>query len=207
MLVDHWIDVHGHVFPPMTADEGAEITRRPREVCWCIKEPVHWNPAPTLAYMDRTGIQMQMQSYVPPDVNKLREANDYGAGVIREHPDRFGLLGALPMGRTADDHSGQGRLWVGLRRALHDRRDHGREYRGLAGLRGFERRTDSRDRPERAQSVPQGGRPYRRSAGAMHSASGSRRLGRAFQPVRGCWEGAPSSQHISKDFYYGEHHD
>ena len=46
--------------------------------------------------MDRTGIQMQMLSYVPPDMAKLREANDYGAQLVREHPGRFGLLAALP---------------------------------------------------------------------------------------------------------------
>jgi len=64
--------------------------------CWCIEELVSWDPAATLAYMDRTGIQMQMLSYVPPDVAKLREANDYGAQLVREHPGRFGLLAALP---------------------------------------------------------------------------------------------------------------
>jgi predicted TIM-barrel fold metal-dependent hydrolase len=118
MLVDHWIDIHGHFFPPMTADEGAEIALLLRQACWCIDEPVHWDPAATLAYMDRTGIQMQMLSYVPPDVTKLRAANDYGAALVRKHPDRFGLLAALPtqdaelclaeIGRIAEELSADG---------------------------------------------------------------------------------------------------
>ena len=96
MLVDHWIEIHGHFFLPARPEAQEEIARQLRQACWCINEPVGWDPATTLAYMDRTGIQMQMLSYVPPDVAKLREANDYGAGLVREHPDRFGLLAALP---------------------------------------------------------------------------------------------------------------
>ncbi len=96
MLVDHWIDIHGHFFPPAPLAAQQEIARQLRQACWCIEEPVSWDPATTLAYMDRTGIQMQMLSYVPPDVAKLRETNDYGAQLVREHPGRFGLLAALP---------------------------------------------------------------------------------------------------------------
>ena len=96
MLVDQWIDIHGHFFPPATLEERETITRQLRAACWCIEEPVSWDAASTLAYMDRTGIQMQMLSYVPPDAAKLRAANDYGAQLVGEHPDRFGLLAALP---------------------------------------------------------------------------------------------------------------
>lgn len=96
MLVDHWIDIHGHFFPPAPLEVREELTRQLRKACWCIEEPVSWDPASTLAYMDRTSIQMQMLSYVPPDAAKLREANHYGAHLVREHPDRFGLLAALP---------------------------------------------------------------------------------------------------------------
>lgn len=96
MLVDHWIDVHGHFFPPMTEEQGASIASGLRDACWCIDQPVRWDPISTLAYMDRTGIQMQMLSFVPPNVKMLHRANDYGAMLVGDYPDRFGLLAALP---------------------------------------------------------------------------------------------------------------
>lgn len=96
MLVDGWIDIHGHFFPPMSPDELSEIASGLRQNCWHIDHLDQWTPEATLAYMDRTGIRMQMLSYVPSDATKLRRANDYGAGLVKEHPDRFGLLAALP---------------------------------------------------------------------------------------------------------------
>lgn len=96
MLVDGWIDVHGHFFPPMTGDEEQEMLRGLRDACWVVDEPVRWSAASTLAYLDRTGIQLQMLSYLPPNAAKLRAANDFGARTMREHPSRFGLLVALP---------------------------------------------------------------------------------------------------------------
>lgn len=96
MLVDGWIDIHGHFFPPMLPDELRKIADGLRQNCWHIDHLHQWTPEATLDYMDRTGIQMQMLSYVPSDSTKLMAANDYGAQVVREHPDRFGLLAALP---------------------------------------------------------------------------------------------------------------
>jgi predicted TIM-barrel fold metal-dependent hydrolase len=51
--------------------------------------------------MDRLGIAMQMLSPVPlaPTVPELRAWNDYGARLVADYPDRFGLLAGLP----ADD--------------------------------------------------------------------------------------------------------
>ncbi|OED00736.1 amidohydrolase family protein [Rhizobium sp. YK2] len=96
MLVDGWIDIHGHFFPPMSPEELSKIAEGLRQNCWHIDHLHQWTPEVTLDYMDRTGIQMQMLSYVPSDSTKLMAANDYGAQLVREHPDRFGLLAALP---------------------------------------------------------------------------------------------------------------
>jgi 6-methylsalicylate decarboxylase len=96
MLVDHWIDIHGHFFTPMTAEALAGLTQALREQCWCLDGLSNWNADEKLAYMDRTGIQMQMLSYVPNDLDALKAANLYGASIVRRHPDRFGLLAALP---------------------------------------------------------------------------------------------------------------
>jgi predicted TIM-barrel fold metal-dependent hydrolase len=96
MRVDRWIDVHGHFFPPMSQGERQQLVEALRQACWCVDRLEEWTPEATLDYMDRTGIQMQMLSYVPPQLERLQRANDYGASVVRQHPDRFGLLAALP---------------------------------------------------------------------------------------------------------------
>ena len=96
MLVDNWIDIHGHFFPPMTAEALAELTRTLRADCWCLDGLSNWSAEEKLGYMDRTGIQMQMLSYVPNELAALRAANDYGASIARRYPHRFGLLAALP---------------------------------------------------------------------------------------------------------------
>jgi 6-methylsalicylate decarboxylase len=67
-----------------------------REACWLIDEAPAWHVEDTLAYMDRTGIQMQMLSNIPKSLDALRASNEFGAGVVRSHPGRFGLLAALP---------------------------------------------------------------------------------------------------------------
>ena len=96
MLVDHWIDVHAHFYPPETRERREQRLVAMREACWCTAEPPTWDPDRTLAYMDRTGIQMQMLSNIPKTLNALRASNDYAASLVQEHPSRFGLLAALP---------------------------------------------------------------------------------------------------------------
>jgi len=97
MLVDGWIDVHAHFSPPRPPGLDDEtIVQFMSAACWCVDEPPAWSVETTLAYMDRTGIQMQMLSNIPKDLELLRQSNDFGAGLVAEHPDRFGLLAALP---------------------------------------------------------------------------------------------------------------
>lgn len=55
-----------------------------------------WSVERTLAYMDRTGIQMQMLSNIPKTLDALRASNDYAASLVSQFPSRFGLLAALP---------------------------------------------------------------------------------------------------------------
>lgn len=96
MLVDGWVDIHAHFFPPMSAEERQVIADGLRQNCWCIDHMEQWTPEATLDYMDRIGIQMQMLSCTISDPARVAAANDYGAEVVRQHPDRFGLLAALP---------------------------------------------------------------------------------------------------------------
>ena len=96
MLVDKWIDIHAHFSPPLSEDARGTVVDLMRQACWCIDEAPVWSLDTTLAYMDRTGIQMQMLSNVPKRLEGLRASNDFGADLVRRYPDRFGLLAALP---------------------------------------------------------------------------------------------------------------
>ncbi|CAJ2510690.1 Uu.00g063150.m01.CDS01 [Anthostomella pinea] len=55
-----------------------------------------WNVDDSLAHQDKAGVQMQMLSYLPQTLDKLRASNDYAASVVKKHPKRFGMLCALP---------------------------------------------------------------------------------------------------------------
>jgi predicted TIM-barrel fold metal-dependent hydrolase len=102
MLVNQWIDVHAHFFPP----ESNELREARRvsmtEAGWIIAEPPRWDPEATLDYMDRTGIAMQMLSNIPKNLPALRTSNEYAASLVQKHPSRFGLLTALPTDNPDD---------------------------------------------------------------------------------------------------------
>ncbi|GAA5192283.1 amidohydrolase family protein [Rugosimonospora acidiphila] len=94
-----WVDIHAHFTPPTTPQEREAQWRGLQEARFLAPQPYHWQPETTLATMDRLGIAMQMLSPVPlaPTVPQLRVWNDYGAQLVADHPDRFGLLAGLPI--------------------------------------------------------------------------------------------------------------
>src|SRR5579875_2126235 len=96
MLVDGWIDVHAHFYPPEPETQIQARFEAMKQACWMTAAPPRWDPGSTLAYMDRTGIAMQMLSNIPKKLESLRVSNAYGASLVKEHPERFGLLAALP---------------------------------------------------------------------------------------------------------------
>ena len=96
MLVDHWIDMHAHFYPPESEPIRRQRLDTMRKGCWCVDAAPDWSVARTLAYMDRTGIQMQMLSNIPKGLEALRQSNDYACSLVRQYPSRFGLLAAVP---------------------------------------------------------------------------------------------------------------
>lgn len=96
MRVDQWIDTHAHFSMPTSDVQQAQVVAAMRSANWLIKEPPRWDPESTLAYMDRTGIAMQMLSNIPKEFKALQASNDYGASIVRRYPNRFGFLAALP---------------------------------------------------------------------------------------------------------------
>ncbi len=95
-MVNQWIDVHAHFYPPETDEQIEARWVAMREACWLTAAPPRWDPQTTLAYMDRAGIAMQMLSNIPKTLERLRASNDYAASLVRTHPTRFGQLAALP---------------------------------------------------------------------------------------------------------------
>jgi len=93
----HRIDVHHHIVPPSYL---AEIASRR------IGAPAQWTPELSIEDMDKSGIAKSVLSLIQPgvwfgDVDEARrlarEANDYGAGVARDFPGRFGLFATIPL--------------------------------------------------------------------------------------------------------------
>ncbi|WP_307542828.1 amidohydrolase family protein [Streptomyces sp. V3I8] len=101
MTTRAWVDVHAHFTPPTTEEQRHTAWTAMQELCFLAPQPHHWTVEGALRSMDRTGVAMQLLSAVPQTHDALRASNDYGAEVVTEHPDRFGLLAALP---TDDPH-------------------------------------------------------------------------------------------------------
>src|SRR5258708_1672882 len=85
-------DVHAHYLPagpPRPAAPGQYFLASPMP---------SWSPEMALDFMDRHGIETQMLSIpmpLPPPA--MRQANIYGAELVKRYPGRFGLLAALPL--------------------------------------------------------------------------------------------------------------
>jgi predicted TIM-barrel fold metal-dependent hydrolase len=95
------IDVHHHMLPPKYVGErlAAGVTAGSAGIG-------QWTPARSLEQLDRNGIQTAMLSISQPGLKfddiegtrvMLRYTNEYGAGLVREHKGRFGLMATLPL--------------------------------------------------------------------------------------------------------------
>jgi predicted TIM-barrel fold metal-dependent hydrolase len=96
MLVNGWIDTHAHFYPPQDDSERIAQWELMKAAAWQLAESARWDPDSTLAYMDRTGVAMQLLSNIPKSAAALQASNEYAATLVAEHPTRFGLLAALP---------------------------------------------------------------------------------------------------------------
>jgi predicted TIM-barrel fold metal-dependent hydrolase len=102
------IDVHSHIIPPfylaenrdrIAGSRGGEISR-----AW-----LEWTPQQSLAAMDEHGVETAVLSLSSPGVwfgnpdearTIARRVNEYSAELVRSHPGRFGLFGAIPLPDT-----------------------------------------------------------------------------------------------------------
>lgn len=91
-----WLDVHGHFFLPRSQSEDVEMLKGLCEANFLVSEAPKFDPQAMIAYNQQANISMQMLSYLPSSLEKLRGANDFGISVARDHPQHFGLLAGLP---------------------------------------------------------------------------------------------------------------
>jgi len=100
------IDVHHHMTAP------AYVKAMEKEMAASGFNPRPWTPAVSLEVMDKHGVATAMLSPIQRLVmdsmsdrserarNLVRQNNDYGAQVVKDHPRRFGLFAALPLPDT-----------------------------------------------------------------------------------------------------------
>jgi 6-methylsalicylate decarboxylase len=92
-MVSGRFDVHAHFKLPDAAPLGVTPANN-----FKASPMANWSPEMALEFMDRHGIATQMLS-VPSALSPAvaRAANTYCAQVVKQHPERFGLLASLPM--------------------------------------------------------------------------------------------------------------
>jgi 6-methylsalicylate decarboxylase len=93
------IDVHHHFIPPFHVDAMMAPGRRTGPA------PPKWSPAFSLEEMDKSGIATSILSIVQPGTwygdnveesrSLTRRLNEFGTGMVKDHPGRFGLFACI----------------------------------------------------------------------------------------------------------------
>jgi len=100
------IDTHHHYYPP--AYQKAWLDYEDKRGIPHFASQVGWSVQGALADMDAAGVRTAVLSiastpgtwfdWTLPEVNRVvRECNDHAAGMVRDHPGRFGQFATLPM--------------------------------------------------------------------------------------------------------------
>jgi 6-methylsalicylate decarboxylase len=99
------IDVHHHALPPVYM-EALERLGIKQGGAAGVPFPEDWSPAASLALMDSKGIQAAVVSIASPGVwmggartarDLARRNNEYLAGMVADHPTRFGAFAVVPL--------------------------------------------------------------------------------------------------------------
>jgi 6-methylsalicylate decarboxylase len=92
------IDVHHHMLPPFYMDLRRAVPD--------IGKMPAWSPSKSLDDMEKNGVTTAMLSLAVSGVSfdageagrsLARKSNDFGAQLVKDHPNSFGLLAALPL--------------------------------------------------------------------------------------------------------------
>jgi len=101
------IDTHHHIYPTRYV---AQNIQRLLDDATILPASAYqnWTPSLALEQMDKAGIETAITSITSPGVwfegdsaadnrARARDCNEFGAGMAREHPKRFGMFGAIPV--------------------------------------------------------------------------------------------------------------
>jgi len=99
------IDTHHHIFPPGYASRHIG---RLLEITSVVpaSDYLNWSARRALDLMDQAGVATAINSITSPGVwfengeaarSEARECNEFGAGLARDFPGRFGMFGAVPL--------------------------------------------------------------------------------------------------------------
>jgi 6-methylsalicylate decarboxylase len=100
------IDTHHHFFPP-EYKKAWEDWAAQRKLALVGDQGI-WTVEKSLSVMDEAGVKKSILSLAstpglwfdlptPEIIQLVRICNDFGASMVKKHPDRFGLFAALPM--------------------------------------------------------------------------------------------------------------
>jgi hypothetical protein len=100
------IDTHHHYYPPEY--QKAWLDYEDKRSIPHFAQQVGWSVQGAVADMDAAGVRTAMLSIastpgtwfdwnVPEVARIVRQCNDYAAGMVRDHPGRFGQFATLPM--------------------------------------------------------------------------------------------------------------
>ena len=99
------IDTHHHIYPPRYV---AQNLPRLLEDATILPASAYqsWTPSLALEQMDKAGIASAVTSITSPGIwfegddnnrARARDCNEFGAQMMRDHPARFGMFGAIPV--------------------------------------------------------------------------------------------------------------
>jgi 6-methylsalicylate decarboxylase len=101
------IDTHHHIYP--TSYVAQNLQRLLDDATILLASAYqNWTPSLALEQMDKAGIETAITSITSPGVwfegdsasdnrNRARDCNEFGATMMRDHPKRFGMFGAIPV--------------------------------------------------------------------------------------------------------------
>jgi 6-methylsalicylate decarboxylase len=99
------IDTHHHIYPPRYVDANLQRLRADTRTLPATAY-TSWSPKWALEQMDKANVRAAVVSMTSPGVwwNNgqearmwARECNEFGAGMVRDFPGRFGMFAALPL--------------------------------------------------------------------------------------------------------------
>jgi predicted TIM-barrel fold metal-dependent hydrolase len=104
------IDTHHHIYPTRYV---AQNLKRLLDDAAILPASAYqnWTPTVALEQMDKAGIETAITSITSPGVwfdgdsatdnrARARDCNEFGAAMMRDHPKRFGMFGAIPVPDT-----------------------------------------------------------------------------------------------------------